>query len=141
MIKKIYVAMALIAGMMVSCDPMTESDPGMSANLTEADLQSRVTVTQTVAGQNKFTFSTNPALTVQVLDQDGAILATGTEGSIIGTPPLTGLTVRAMESGRFHRILHARRDDLRVRGRTLYLQAALRPGIHFPHMGLGYRSK
>lgn len=88
--------MALIAGMMVSCDPMTESDPGMSANLTEADLQSRVTVTQTVAGQNKFTFSTNPALTVQVLDQDGAILATGTEGSIIGTPPLTGLTVRAM---------------------------------------------
>ena len=96
MIKKIYVAMALIAGMMVSCDPMTESDPGMSANLTEADLQSRVTVTQTVAGQNKFTFSTNPALTVQVLDQDGAILATGTEGSIIGTPPLTGLTVRAM---------------------------------------------
>ena len=96
MIKKIYVAMALIAGMMVSCDPMTESDPGMSANLTEADLQSRVTVTQTVAGQNKFTFSTNPALTVQVLDQDGAILATGTEGPIIGTPPLTGLTVRAM---------------------------------------------
>ena len=34
--------MALIAGMMVSCDPITESDPGMSANLTEADLQARV---------------------------------------------------------------------------------------------------
>ena len=30
------------------------------------------------------------------MDQDGAILATGTEGSIIGTPPLTSLTVRAM---------------------------------------------
>ena len=88
--------MALIAGMMVSCDPITESDPGMSANLTEADLQARVALTQTTAGQNKFTFSTNPTLTVQVLDQDGAILATGTEGSIIGTPPLTSLTVRVM---------------------------------------------
>ena len=88
--------MALIAGMMVSCDPITESDPGISANLTEADLQARVALTQTTAGQNKFTFSTNPTLTVQVLDQDGAILATGTEGSIIGTPPLTSLTVRAM---------------------------------------------
>ena len=88
--------MALIAGMMVSCDPITESDPGMSANLTESDLQARVALTQTTAGQNKFTFSTNPTLTVQVLDQDGAILATGTEGSIIGTPPLTSLTVRAM---------------------------------------------
>lgn len=88
--------MALIAGMMVSCDPITESDPGISANLTEADLQARVALTQTTAGQNKFTFSTNPTLTVQVLDQDGAILATGTEGSIIGTPPLTSLTVRVM---------------------------------------------
>ena len=88
--------MALIAGMMVSCDPITESDPGMSANLTEADLQARVALTQTTVGQNKFTFSTNPTLTVQVLDQDGAILATGTEGSIIGTPPLTSLTVRVM---------------------------------------------
>lgn len=96
MIKKIYVAIALIAGMMVSCDPITESDPGMSPNLTETDLQARVTLTQTVAGQNKFTFATNPTLTVQVLDQDGAILATGTEGSIIGTPPLTALTVRTM---------------------------------------------
>lgn len=97
MIKNIYyIAMALIAGMMVSCDPITESDPGMSANLIEADLQARVALTQTTAGQNKFTFSTNPTLTVQVLDQDGAILATGTEGSIIGTPPLTSLTVRAM---------------------------------------------
>ena len=97
MIKNIYyIAMALIAGMMVSCDPITESDPGISANLTEADLQARVALTQTTAGQNKFTFSTNPTLTVQVLDQDGAILATGTEGSIIGTPPLTSLTVRAM---------------------------------------------
>ena len=75
MIKNIYyIAMALIAGMMVSCDPITESDPGMSANLTEADLQARVALTQTTAGQNKFTFSTNPTLTVQVLDQDGAIL-------------------------------------------------------------------
>ena len=75
MIKNIYyIAMALIAGMMVSCDPITESDPGISANLTEADLQARVALTQTTAGQNKFTFSTNPTLTVQVLDQDGAIL-------------------------------------------------------------------
>ena len=135
MIKKIYVAMALIAGMMVSCDPMTESDPGMSANLTEADLQSRVTVTQTVAGQNKFTFSTNPALTVRRYPRHGNGRFHHRHSSF------DGLDRTGHESGRFHRILHARRDDLRVRGRTLYLQAALRPGIHFPHMGLGYRSK
>ena len=37
MIKNIYyIVMALIAGMMVSCDPITESDPGISANLTRA---------------------------------------------------------------------------------------------------------
>ena len=96
MIKNIYyIVMALIDEDDRS-DPITESDPGISANLTEADLQARVALTQTTAGQNKFTFSTNPTLTVQVLDQDGAILATGTEGSIIGTPPLTSLTVRAM---------------------------------------------
>lgn len=78
--------MALIAGMMVSCDPMTESDPGMSANLTEADLQARVTLTQTVAGQNKFTYTTTPALTVQILNPSGGILTTGTSGSFDLTP-------------------------------------------------------
>ena len=61
--------MALIAGMMVSCDPITESDPGISANLTEADLQARVALTQTTAGQNKFTFSTNPTLCVPMLSE------------------------------------------------------------------------
>ena len=96
MLKKIYVSMALVAGLMVSCDPMTEGEVEIAPNLTAEQLQSRVMLTQTTAGQNKFTFQTNPTLTVQVLDQDGSILATGTEGSIIGVPPLTKLTVRAM---------------------------------------------
>lgn len=96
MLKKIYVTMALVAGLMVSCDPMTEGEVEIAPSLTVDQLQSRVTLTQTTAGQNKFTFQTAPTLTVQVLDQDGNILATGTQGSIIGVPPLTKLTVRAM---------------------------------------------
>lgn len=83
MIKKIYVAMALIAGMMVSCDPMTESDPGMSANLTEADLQSRVTVNANGSRAKQVHLLYQPGPYRTGIDQDGAILATGTEGSII----------------------------------------------------------
>lgn len=96
MIKKLYLAMALIAGCMVSCDPITEDGPGLAANLTAEQLQSRVALTQTTANQNKFTFTTTPTLTVQVLDQDGNILASGTQGSIVGVPPLTKLTVRTI---------------------------------------------
>lgn len=96
MIKKTYITLALAAGILLSCDPMTEESPALRPNLTESDLSSRVTLTQTNAGQNLFSFSTNPALTVQISDQDGNILATGTEGSIVGIPPLTSLTVRAI---------------------------------------------
>ena len=96
MIKKTYITLALAAGILLSCDPMTEESPALRPNLTESDLNSRVTLTQTNAGQNLFSFSTNPALTVQISDQDGNILATGTEGSIVGIPPLTSLTVRAI---------------------------------------------
>lgn len=94
--KKYSIVIPLFAMLLTACDPTVEEEGSIAANITEADLQARVALTQTTAGQNKFTFSTNPTLTVQVLDQDGAILATGTEGSIIGTPPLTSLTVRAM---------------------------------------------
>lgn len=94
--KKYSIVIPLFAMLLTACDPTIEEEGSIAANITETDLQARVALTQTTAGQNKFTFSTNPTLTVQVLDQDGAILATGTEGSIIGTPPLTALTVRAM---------------------------------------------
>ena len=94
--KKYSIAIPLFAMLLTACDPTIEEEGSIAASITETDLQARVELTQTTVGQNKFTFSTNPTLTVQVLDQDGAILATGTEGSIIGTPPLTSLTVRAM---------------------------------------------
>lgn len=96
MIKKIYLALILFAGLMVSCDPSTVESPGLSPNLTAEQLKEVVSLDQTVANQNKFSFKTNPARTIQVLDQGGNILATGTEGNIIGVPPLTGFTVRAM---------------------------------------------
>ena len=94
--KKYSIAIPLFAMLLTACDPTIEEEGSIAASITETDLQARVELTQTTVGQNKFTFSTNPTLTVQVLDQDGAILATGTEGSIIGTPPLTALTVRAI---------------------------------------------
>ena len=94
--KKYSIAIPLFAMLLTACDPTIEEEGSIAASITETDLQARVELTQTTVGQNKFTFSTNPTLTVQVLDQDGAILATGTEGSIIGAPPLTALTVRAI---------------------------------------------
>ena len=93
--KNIYLALALASGLLMSCTS-TDDGPKPSTDLTAEKLQNIVSVNQTVANQNKFTFSTNPALTVQILDQDGSILATGTSGEIIGVPPLTQLTVRGM---------------------------------------------
>lgn len=96
MIKYKYITMALIAGALASCEPTTEEAPELSPNLTAEDLQSRVTLTQTTANQNKFTYETNPTMTIQVLDQDGNILSYGTKGEITGVPPLSALTVRAI---------------------------------------------
>ncbi|WP_165155531.1 hypothetical protein [Parabacteroides sp. ZJ-118] len=94
--KKFLLAISAFALVFTSCDPTEIEEGSMGASITAEQLQSRVTLTQTTAGQNKFTFETNPSITVQVLDQDGNILTTGTSGSIIGTPPLTGLIVRAI---------------------------------------------
>lgn len=96
MMKKFLLAISAFALVFTACDPSEIEEGNIGASLTAEQLQSRVTLTQTTVGQNKFTFETNPATTVQVLDQDGNILTTGTSGSIIGTPPLTGLIVRAI---------------------------------------------
>lgn len=94
--KNIYLALVLLSGFLASCDPIIEDAPALSSSKTVDELKNLVTLTQTVANENKFTYSTSPATTVQLLDQDGNILSTGTSGSIIGIPPLTGLTVRAI---------------------------------------------
>ena len=94
--KKFLLAISAFAIVFTACDPSEIEEGNIGASLTAEQLQSRVTLTQTTVGQNKFTFETNPATTVQVLDQDGNILKTGTSGSIIGTPPLTGLIVRTI---------------------------------------------
>ena len=94
--KKIYLTLALAAGLFASCDPLIEHEGKEAPDMTAAELQQVVTITQTVANQNKFTYTTNPTLTVQVLDQDNNIISYGTSGEIIGVPPLTSLTVRMM---------------------------------------------
>ena len=94
--KKIYLTLALAAGLFASCDPIIEHEGKEAANMTVAELQKTVTLTQVVPNQNKFTYTTNPTLTVQVLDQDYNIISYGTSGDFISTPPLTSLIVRMM---------------------------------------------
>ena len=94
--KKIYLTLALVAGVLTSCDPIIEHEGKEAANMTVAELQKTVTLTQVVPNQNKFTYTTNPTLTVQVLDQDYNIISYGTSGDFISTPPLTSLIVRMM---------------------------------------------
>lgn len=91
-----YMAILAIGALLASCDPNTIEGPSIAASMTEAQLQSTVTLQQTVPNQNKFSFFTNPATYVQVLDQDGSVLAAGTSGSFVGVPPLTSITVRAI---------------------------------------------
>lgn len=94
--KKYILALSLCTALFTACDPTVEEEGAIAASLTADQLAQRVSITQTTAGQNKFTFETNPTLPVQVLDQDGNILSSGSSGSIIGTPPLTSLIVRAI---------------------------------------------
>ncbi|WP_455636103.1 hypothetical protein [Parabacteroides sp.] len=94
--KKYILALSLCTALFTACDPTVEEEGAIAASLTADQLAQRVSITQTTAGQNKFTFETNPTVPVQVLDQDGNILSSGSSGSIIGTPPLTGLVVRAI---------------------------------------------
>lgn len=94
--KKYIAALSLIATLLTACDPSEVEEGTIGAGMTADQLEQAVTLTQTVEGQNKFTFGTNPATTVQLLDQDGSILATGTAGEIVGTPPLTAITVRTI---------------------------------------------
>lgn len=85
-----------MGALLASCDPSTIEGPSAAASMTEAQLQSAVTLQQTVPNQNKFTFSTSPATYVQIYDQGGSMLAAGTSGSFIGIPPLTSIIVRAI---------------------------------------------
>ena len=56
-----YIAMLAIGALLASCDPTTIEGPSAAASMTEEQLQSTVTLQQTVPNQNKFTYSTSPA--------------------------------------------------------------------------------
>lgn len=109
--KKYSIVIPLFAMLLTACDPTVEEEGSIAANITEADLQARVALTQTTAGQNKFTFSTNPTLTVQVLDQDGAILATGNRGFHHWHSSPHELDRPGYEPRRLDRLLFTRRDN------------------------------
>lgn len=97
--KKYILAIPLFAMLLTACDPTTESEGSVSENMTTEKLEQAVTLTQLVANQNKFTYSTEPVTTVQILDPDGNILITGSNGAfdiLPGGAELQNLTVRAM---------------------------------------------
>ena len=79
--KKIFF-LPLLAIAIAACDTSIEDSGHPSPAITAAELQNRVTLTQT-GTENAFTYSTSPALPVQVLDQDGNILASGVAGTQI----------------------------------------------------------
>ena len=84
---KIYsIVISLFAMLLTACDPTVEEEGSIAASMTEAQLEQAATLMQTVEGQNKFTYATNPSTTVQILDPSGNILTTGTSGSFDLTP-------------------------------------------------------
>lgn len=72
---------SLVAMLFTACDPITQDDPGMDANITSEELLSRVLMVQKSEGNNNFTYTTDKSLPVQVCSADGSILAYGTKGS------------------------------------------------------------
>ena len=93
--KKIFF-LPLLAIAIAACDTSIEDSGHPSPAITAAELQNRVTLTQT-GTENAFTYSTSPALPVQVLDQDGNILASGVAGELKSfPPPVTSLIVRVI---------------------------------------------
>lgn len=84
--KKYSIVISLFAMLLTACDPTVEEEGSIAASMTEAQLEQAATLMQTVEGQNKFTYATNPSTTVQILDPSGNILTTGTSGSFDLTP-------------------------------------------------------
>lgn len=84
--KKYSIVTSLFAMLLTACDPTVEEEGSIAASMTEAQLEQAATLMQTVEGQNKFTYATNPSTTVQILDPSGNILTTGTSGSFDLTP-------------------------------------------------------
>ena len=72
--------------LLTACDPTVEEEGSIAASMTEAQLEQAATPNANVEGQNKFTYTTNPSTTVQILDPSGNILTTGTSGSFDLTP-------------------------------------------------------
>ena len=96
--KKYSIVTSLFAMLLTACDPTVEEEGSIAASMTEAQLEQAATLMQTVEGQNKFTYATNPSTTVQILDPSGNILTTGTSGSFDLTP---GGVERSLKRSRF----------------------------------------
>lgn len=94
--KIVYLIAVCMGGVLTACDPGMAYEASPAASITEDALRNTVTLTQTTPNANKFTFTTDPTTYVQILDQDGNIIASGTDGEITATPPLTALQVRAI---------------------------------------------
>lgn len=92
--KKILFALPLLSLCFVACDPAEEEAPAMPKSVTSQELGNMVTIEQVVANQNKFRVTTSPSMFVHVCNQDGALLASGTDCEIIGIPPLTEISVK-----------------------------------------------
>ena len=93
--KKILFALPLLSLCFVACDPAEEEAPAMPKSVSSEELKSVVTIQQVVKNQNKIRVTTTPSTFVHVCDQDGNLLASGTDCDIIGIPPLTEIVVKS----------------------------------------------
>lgn len=92
--KKILFALPLLSLCFVACDPAEEDTPSMPKLVLSEELKNLVTIEQVVANQNKIRVTTSPSTFVHVCDQDGNLLASGTDCDIVGIPPLSEIVVK-----------------------------------------------
>lgn len=97
--KKILFFMSVFALLLVSCSPIDDKGSAMGASIDADYLASCVNMVQKSAGNNNFTYTTDPALPIQVLDNKGNVLAYGTQGSLQLLPGASSeLTYRYLNS-------------------------------------------
>ncbi|MCR5454004.1 MAG: hypothetical protein K6F33_03340 [Bacteroidales bacterium] len=93
-----YLTLIALLGSMTACDPaIDEIDPQVSYST--SDLENSVEITQPIDGKpDVFSFKTNPSKYIQILDEFGSVIASGTScDSFKVAPGVSGeLTIRLL---------------------------------------------
>ncbi len=88
--KKIYIAIPVLAMLFIACDPTTEDYGSAGPNITKEGLTSELQLTPKSVGNNNITVTTSPTRYIKVYDGvTNNLLGEGTSPTIQITPPTT----------------------------------------------------